>query len=326
MVGSYLTVASRVLEKGACYASVLLGIALEKFLKPWHTKAQLWTDCGGHFRSKAALTTAGTWHCAERGISMSWTLWPEQHGKTQVDGYFGGLRKHVQKSSMVKDITTEYELVDAFESSYSAKHQLCMDVDQPTEFFMVFKPTIHRSKIPMKQFNDATWHATAMIQSCWNWEIINKDSRRKSMVGSDGKTCTGLSLRAPLVAGRKHLPWRQCTPVLAPIVERTEEEQEWEASVDSSTLTDETSCFRGWRVSYRLMKPEVVSVLEQTTKAKKKLLAIEDVLSTMTKHDRGRSLHARMAAASASGKRSAALQHAFAKACKSGPGLGPLID
>ena len=91
--GHYLSYLSRVVEKGAPYALLLLDTVLDT-LKEWGylggiKQIQLICDCGGHFRNRAMMHRLAYRWPQKYGIDTAIVFGLEQHLKWKLDGEFG---------------------------------------------------------------------------------------------------------------------------------------------------------------------------------------------------------------------------------------------
>jgi hypothetical protein len=87
--GVFFTVATRILEKSAKLAVVLLEVAIKRFRQPHQTHIVLWSDTGPHFRAKVAISTFTFPILWNQRCSGEWNFWVEMHGKSCIDGYVG---------------------------------------------------------------------------------------------------------------------------------------------------------------------------------------------------------------------------------------------
>ncbi|KXN64648.1 hypothetical protein CONCODRAFT_14165 [Conidiobolus coronatus NRRL 28638] len=76
---------------------------------------EIWSDCAGHFRSKSMLSFYRNWNIHSINFKISFiNFFPEKHGKSIIDGYFGLLSRwqiDYEKSNQIKNIQ---QLVDIF--------------------------------------------------------------------------------------------------------------------------------------------------------------------------------------------------------------------
>lgn len=281
--GVLFTVFSRVLNKNSTMALALIRLALERHHRPNYEQLCLWSDCGPHFRSKRSISTLVGVLAWEYKMHSSWSFWAEQHGKSTIDGYFGTLSQQASEKSHARDIVTISDLVATFEEAAELR-QKTKGTFALEEFIEHDPPEM--TKVPMIQFTESTWRATASVQACYSWHARLTDSRRLTPYGRGflRTTMTAIDFKAMLLTGMRGADHRTTHPQVIDEMEPPPPEND-EVPIP---LGMETKIFRGWRVSYRFQQAEVVDRQKIKDKLVRKADAMIEVLPRLPEGHRHR--------------------------------------
>ena len=225
-LGKYISILSRVLEKTAEYTISILWFVLGHINLETTSKLVWWFDCGPHFRAYNVLGTLLT-YISEAVMAK---------GVKVVEVNFG-CGSHMK--TWIQRI------------AYTERCAMMSDI--PAETFINYFP------IPKKDVKVANLKPSVLpclIKSSYSWSVTKIDCRRATIFGRGENAWTATNLRGKTsILTDNFNDVHTFTPVIREPGEDEEDDDE-QPAVLHEDLKTEHKTVNGWKLSYRLEKPE----------------------------------------------------------------------
>ena len=254
-LGKYISILSRVLEKTAEYTISILWFVLGHINLETTSKLVWWFDCGPHYRAYKVLGTLLTYiseAVMAKGVKVvEVNFGCGSHMKTWLDGYFGKKEAELHDAAKERYIMDTADCVEVWQTAYTERCAMMSDI--PAETFINYFPI---PKKDVKVANSKPSVLPCLIKSSYSWSVTKIDCRRATILGRGENAWTATNLRGKTsILTDNFNDVHTFTPVIREPGEDEEDDDE-QPAVLHEDLKTEHKTVNGWKLSYRLEKPE----------------------------------------------------------------------
>ena len=219
---------TRVMEKPALLSVACLGELLDIcFKEPLQSGAlqgiEIWQDCGPHYRAQRMVDAAAWWLPEHYKISCNLSFGLESHMKGYCDGLTAQLGKWKTAAAREELIKEICKLTEVFNTTAQK-----LEAANPTRvpFTCVEFMPPERSSFDKMILKLNPRSLPVNLTASHSWQFRRNDARRRTVVGNDGVTLTGVDAKAAFIPGTAAAPDMKTFLRLKPAAEEPDEAEE----------------------------------------------------------------------------------------------------